>query len=481
MPQLSNTTLKLTPKLHPFVKQVIGNKALLFELVNGLGSPLNIIFPQLILENKHRFLEVFKKHQVQGKVYFAHKTNQSSSFLRQLALESNSYVDVASLGELRHALSCGFPGTKVGATGPKNEAFLLLCIQHDVLISVDNWQELEHVIKIATHLDKVSRVTIRVSGFTSENIKVLTKSSRFGIPTTIIDQVLDVISQTSTIELLGFAFHLDSTALKERVVAIESLIELIGKAQSYGFQPNLINLGGGYKVNYLESQQEWDNYTSALKEAILGERHSFTWNGHSFGLWSEKGKIKGTLNTYKFFDSQSSDAYLYDLLSQPSSKISQTIGEVLRDQMIEVMIEPGRALADQCGITVAKVSYTKESSTGEQMIGLEMNRADLAFLEHEVFIDPVLISHKKTTVKQPCSAYVLGNLCLEGDLIFIRKINFDQAPKPGDLLVFANTAGYYSDFSSHSAIRQPKATKVAMTKSGDNLAWSLDDLYQQAV
>jgi len=198
-------------------------------------------------------------------------------------------------------------------------------------------------------------------------------------------------------------------------------------------------------------------------------------------LWSEQGKIKGTLNTYKFFDPQSSDSYLDELLSQPSSLANQSVGEVLRDRMIEVMIEPGRALADQCGITTAKVAYTKKSSTGESLIGLEMNRADLAFLEHEVFIDPILVTCDENTSNRPSSAYVLGNLCLEGDLIFIRKINFIAIPQSGDLLVFANTAGYYSDFSAHSAIRQPKATKVAISKQDNSLLWSLDDLYNPAL
>ena len=480
MKKSSNDSLKLTPKLHPFVKEVTDNKELLFELSHGLGSPLNLVFPQPILENKQRFLEVFNKHQVLGKVYYAHKTNQSSSLVRQLATEPESYIDVASIGELRHALGCGFTGDQIGATGPKTTEFLQLCVQHGVLISVDSEQEIDQIISITTKLQKIVKITIRLNSFTSENVKVLTKTSRFGIPISKIDQLLSKISENSRISLAGFAFHLDSTAVKERVVAIESLIELIDKAEGYGFNPNLINIGGGYKVNYLESQTEWDIYTSALKETVLGKREPFTWNGHSFGLRSEQGKIKGTLNTYKFFDPQSSDDYLDALLAQPSSLANQSIGEILRDRMIEVMIEPGRALADQCGITIAKVAYTKKSSTGENMVGVEMNRADLAFLGHEVFIDPILVTQDETTAKDSSSAYLLGNLCLEGDLIFIRKINFEKIPQPGDVLVFANSAGYYSDFSAHNAIMQPKAEKVAVyqDKEKQEVAWTLDEYYK---
>jgi len=254
MKKPSNDSLKLAPKLHPFVKEVIDNKRLLFELSHGLGSPLNLVFPQLIVENKQRFLEVFRRHQVLGKVYFAHKTNQSSSLVRQLAIESDSYIDVASVGELRHALTCGFTGDKIGATGPKTIEFLQLCVQHGVLISVDNLQEIDQIASITAKLQKTVKITIRLSGFISENVKVLTKPSRFGIPISDIDGVLSRISENPRIKLTGFAFHLDSTAVKERVVAIESLIGFIDKAEANGFSPNLINIGGGYKVNYLESQ-----------------------------------------------------------------------------------------------------------------------------------------------------------------------------------------------------------------------------------
>jgi len=451
---------------------------LLFELVNGFGSPLNLLFPELILENKTKFLKVFKKHQILGKVYFAHKTNQSSSLVRQLAMESDSYIDVASVGELKHALQSGFTGKQIGATGPKTDAFLLLCIQHDVLVSVDNQQELDLIATIAKNLGKTTKITIRLNGFTSENAKVITKTSRFGIPLSEIGIVLQQVSQAKALELVGFAFHLDSTAIKERVIAIETLIKLVDQAQELGLNPHLINIGGGYKVSYLENQKQWDTYTSAIKEAVLGQRESFTWNGYSFGLWSENRKLKGTLNTYQFFDQQNSDKYLDEILSQPSSFSTQTLGEVLRDRMLEVMIEPGRSLADQCGITIGKVMFVKQSAQGENLLGLEMNRADVAFLEHEVFVDPLLVSN--TDNQQPFSAYITGNLCLEGDFIFIRKINFPHTPRPGDVLIFANTAGYYSDFSAHSAIKQPRASKVAITQKNNRLYWSQDSLYKPA-
>lgn len=475
MKKITNSKLKLTPKLHPLVKQVISNKQLMRELVDGLGSPLNLVFPQLIVENKDKFVDVFNKHQVLGKVYYAHKSNQSSALVRQLALETDSYIDVASIGELRHALSCGFAGSRIGATGPKTEAFLLLCIQHEVLISVDSQQELDTIAQLSQTLGKKAKITIRLCGFESEDTKILSKDSRFGIPIQSISGALQVVVKSKWINLMGFAFHLGSTAVKDWAVAIQGLIKALDKAQDLGLNSNLISIGGGYKVNYLENQQDWDSYVSALKEMVLGERDSFTWNNHGFGLRSENGTLKGKLSVYNFYNSSSADKFLDEILSYKIQSISHSIGEVLRDRMVEVMIEPGRALVDQCGITLGKVIYEKKSSRGENLVGIDMNREDVTFMGQELLLDPMLISQDDNQVS--ASAFVVGNLCLEGDLVFIRKINFDHTPKPGDILVFANTAGYFSDFSAHSAIRQPRAQKVAVTKLDESMSWSLDQIF----
>jgi cell wall-associated NlpC family hydrolase len=50
-------------------------------------------------------------------------------------------------------------------------------------------------------------------------------------------------------------------------------------------------------------------------------------------------------------------------------------------------------------------------------------------------------------------------------------------PRPGDLLAFVNTAGYFMDFSATRALRQPVATKIAMYRDGGAWRWCRDEQY----
>ena len=96
MKRPSNNTLKLTPRVHPVVKDFIAQDDLLEELTRVIGSPLNILFPDIIVENKQHFENVLAKHSIRGRVYFAHKANRSRALLKRLSTSPSAYVDVAS-------------------------------------------------------------------------------------------------------------------------------------------------------------------------------------------------------------------------------------------------------------------------------------------------------------------------------------------------------------------------------------------------
>jgi len=114
---------KFTPKLNQETRDIIENKEKLKELANCYGSPLNILFPNVMDKNISNFKETLKEHHLSGKIYYAHKCNKSNSFLKQ-ALQNQINVDVASLEELKSALSNGFTGDRIEATGPKNDDFI---------------------------------------------------------------------------------------------------------------------------------------------------------------------------------------------------------------------------------------------------------------------------------------------------------------------------------------------------------------------
>ncbi len=479
----ASENLTLTPKIHPLVKRFLAERETLFELTRALGSPLNILFPELVGENVEGFQKTFRDLNVIGKVFFAHKCNQSDSLVRRLAVE-NANLDVSSANELRHALGSGFDASRIEATGPKNAEFLGLAIQQGITIAVDSISELEMILRLrkVLRVKKATKILLRLSGFEANHSKFLNKGSRFGVPIQQVAVAFDLLeANRKEVELLGFSFHLDTVSVLERAIAIENCLELFEEALSRDFEPRVLNIGGGYKVNYLENEDEWNAYVSALKEAVLGSRPTMTWHNNAFGMSSDKGKLKGNFNSYSYFDTETGGDFLDELLGQRFANLGDaTAASIIRDNMIELWIEPGRSLVEQTGITVARVNSVRTSSRNEPIICLNMKRQDISFLDQEIFVDPVIVE-KEVTADNPDAApigvYFAGNLCLESDLIYRHLTYVKKLPKPGDLVVFVNSAGYFMDFSASTSIMHPVAKKVAVVERDNKFTWMLDSEY----
>lgn len=472
--------LLLRPVIHPAVARFLGEQQVLQQLVAALGSPLNLMFPGLLKQNTQAYIDTFKKHGVQGRVFFAHKTTLSDSLVRQLAVEKVS-LDVASLDELRHGLASGFDGSRMEATGPKNADFMALCLMHGVTLNVDSLAELEQLSAIRKRLPVTNptRVLLRLSGLQSAT--ALAKSSRFGISLPEVDQAFSLLEQNrGQLAFLGLSFHLDSISAQERLAAIEKCLDLFEQAIARGFEPQVLNIGGGFRVNYLANPQDWSDYTSALKESVLGTGQQITWQKMGFGMSAEAGKLKGNFNTYGYHEPAPGARFLEDILNTTLPSYGEkTVASVLQSNMIELWIEPGRSLVDQAGVTVARVNSLRKASTGEQLVLLNMKRQDLAFLDQEVFVDPVVIyrTQPDATTPHTVPVFFAGDLCLESDLICRHLTFLSKLPEPGDLVAFLNTAGYFMDFSACSAIMQPVARKVAVCEDVERFVWIADEQY----
>jgi diaminopimelate decarboxylase len=475
-------SLLLRPKIHASVARFLADSALPRQLTRALGSPLNVLFPDLLRENLAAYRAVLAKHQVTGRIFFAHKTTLSDSIVRQLAVEQVN-LDVASLNELRHGLSCGFDGARIEATGPKSAEFLMLCVLHGVTVNIDSVSELKQLIKIRGLLKTTAptKVLLRLSGFQTSTLNHLAKSSRFGIPLSEVNEAFDLLqAQAGNLLLSGFAFHLDTVAASERLSAIEKCLELFEQAIERGFEPQVLNIGGGFRVNYLQDQHEWSAYSSALKESVLGTGQPLTWQKSGFGMHVDGGQLKGSFNTYGYYEQAPGCRFLEEILSSTLPNMAdKTVAEVLRSNMIQLWIEPGRSIVDQCGVTIARVNSLRKASTDEQLVCLNMKRQDIAFLDQEVFVDPIILYRNKPQEAAPhkVPVFFAGDLCLESDLIHRHLTFLQQLPEEGDLIAFINTAGYFMDFSACQAIMQPAARKVAVCEQGGEFVWIADEQY----
>jgi diaminopimelate decarboxylase len=356
-------------------------------------------------------------------------------------------------------------------------------LQQHILLSIDSLEELQQVIQLSAKFRKKSatNVLLRVAGFKNRQLKHQGKASRFGIKYDDIGQALDLLEDCrERLKLIGFAFHLDTVSPLEKAIAAQSCFSLFEQALEKDFEPTVLNIGGGFKLSYLARADEWSQYNSAMREAALGASAPLTWQGNTFGLVPDKGVLRGSFNSYSFYDSCAGADFLNEIIShQVEDQNGLSIARFLRDNGIELWVEPGRALLDQVGLTVARVNSVRQSSQDETLVCLNMKRQDLCFIDQEMFVDPiVLYQDQSVPLSQPEQpVYFAGNLCLESDLVTRHQTFLPRLPSPGDLVVFVNTAGYFMDFSASEAIMQPIARKVAVFRGNKSFGWALDENY----
>ncbi|MFT4294160.1 MAG: hypothetical protein QM582_01975 [Micropruina sp.] len=474
----SSTVPPLAPRLSSAWRDFLADRELPAALVGGLGSPLNLVMPDQLVRNAEAFAAVHRWLRLRGALYFAHKANRSTALVRRIAATGFG-VDVASVGELQHALGAGVPGARIMATGPKGEDFLWLSGAVGAVVNADSVDELERLgTLIRRHRLPPVRVMIRLSGFAPVGVAVLSRPSRFGVPVDQLDGALESLDRyRRELVLHGLAFHLDTTGLEEKALAVEGCLLAMAQCQARGHAPAAIDIGGGFGVAYLDQPEQWHSYARALNDSVLGRRTPITWAGYGYGLKAERGAVRGTLGVYPSHRDKAGPAYLEALLEHHGPRLRRPLSTVLLESLVELHVEPGRALLDQVGLTLVSVREVRDGPDGSLLVGLDANRHDVSAEEHGVLVDPLLLPAGGVRTGQPVSAYLLGNLCLENDLITRRAVHLPAPPRPGDLLAFANTGGYFMDFAATDALMQHRAATVAVRAAGSGWRWCLDADY----
>lgn len=471
---------KVRAAIHPAIERFLANKDLVFSLVDGMGSPLNVMFPDHIAETIDRFEKIYKDRQLQGRIFYTSKPNKSASLKKRAALTSVG-LDVSSEGELKNALSCGFYSSRIEATGPKNLDYLALGVQQDILINVDNMTELQQLTQMAGFLPegRKIRILVRLDGFKPERVKFTAQDSAFGNRVEDAAAVIDfLVAHKDVLDFHGFSFHFNAGDYIRRPPAIEKCLELTFACIERGLSPKGIDIGGGYRIRYAASQEEWNVYIEELKASVLGNRSSLTWNDNGLGFRSENGVLKGASN---FMEHYHKDDGPDDLASVIDAKLpafdNQSLARILSESLMELYIEPGRALLDQCGITLARVNFTKPSMHDEMLVMLDMNRTNLNATQLKLMTDPVVLYRDANRKPADDGVLYVGNLCLTHDMIQYHRTFPDKLPEAGDVVAFINTAAYQMDFSETHVLQQRIAEKVAVVETENGFRWFRDELY----
>lgn len=482
--------LYLRPRVIGPLRDLLHRSHLLHDVVRALGSPLNLVLPEQLLGNLQSFRDVYRRRHLTGEVFFAHKANRSPAFPRRLAATSGAdaaNIDVASLAELQTALGCGFAPARIAVTGPKPPELLWLAARTGVTVHVDGIAELRELARVVGEhrLPRVP-VLLRLSGFRSSGTTVASRPSRFGIGADTAEAAIEVVLQhADAVDLVGVGYHLDTIGAAEKAVALEGCLGVVNAAVARGLSPRVVDIGGGFGVSYLADAAQWQAWTTALTQAVLGRRPPLTWGGHAYGLRNDGGTLRGALGLYPAHRPLAGAAYLDELLAYPAPSFGgQPLATVLQEHLLQLWVEPGRALLDQCGAVLARVLEVRPHETGHHVVRLDLNAGDVSLEEHGVMMDPLLIPRpdngRRTVaaaVENPAPVFLFGNLCLEADLITRRAVYLPRLPQVGDLLAFPNTAGYFMDFSADHALGQPIARTLAAWQVDGRWRWCLDDQY----
>lgn len=393
-----------------------------YNLFALFDFPANVIFVDQFISNINKFKDIFTHYFTHENIFFSCKCNKSYALLKY-ASEQNCGIEVSSNYELIDALKYT---KKIIASGPaKDKDYLNNSIKNNVIISVDDIEEL----KLIKEINKPAKVLLRISD-------LLGKISRFGINLNQLDLCLDIISN-SLIQLEGFSFHINNYSLDDRIGAINEILEFVEHKK---IKIKFIDIGGGIPTNYC-SKEDYNNFLKNNNKGMYFKKHF--------------------INDYYPYYSEIADENALDY-------ILKNVYKKLNDKGIEIIVEPGRSLLKNVGVSIYEVQYLKQLSNGENILVTNGNINCLSeqWFNSDYLIEPKLIP-KSVRQKKVVFASIAGNLCLEQDMLTWRKIKFYVIPERGDLLVYYNTAGYQMD-SNESEFHKIPLVKKYVVKRNDN-------------
>lgn len=436
---------------HPWVEQLLNeHRQKLHEWVEGLGSPLHLIFPQILEANIKQFQQAFTRAQVCGSVLFAKKANKADSFVRACS-ERRIGIDVASTEELERALAGGIIGRDIGVSGPqKTDHLLSLCLTHQCLLAIDSLNELHRVYHLAQSRHVQARLLLRYRPDTQPH-------SRFGMTDSECDQAVTFCQEhTDRLILEGFSFHLSGYCPQARAHTASHLID---RCRHSGLPLcRRVNLGGGFAVSYV-SPEHWRTFTRQdSPEHYHGQK--------TFGGFYPYGALRSGAQA------------LEDVLASAVDGHT-SLAKKAQAHHIALIIEPGRALLDQAGLSLFRVQGVKDrrSTDGYAHVTVQGSSFSLSeqWFNSEFLPEPLLLTASARDAS-PFVACIGGATCLDSDMLTWRKVTFNQPIQPGDLLIYLNTAGYQMDSNESPFHGVPLPQKVAVRLHAQHLHWKLDHL-----
>jgi diaminopimelate decarboxylase len=240
-------------------RQLCAEQVRLAELAARYGTPL-FVYSRAALEE--RFLAY--QQPLAGRphlICYAMKANSNLAVLNVLARLGAGF-DIVSGGELARALAAGAePGKIIFSGVGKSVQEMQQALEAGIhCFNVESVPELERLSAVASSMDKVAAVSLRVNPDVDANthpyISTGLKDNKFGVP---IDEALAVYQRASAlpgIRISGVDCHIGSqlTALAPFLDALDRVLLLVDKLAEHGIVIEHLDLGGGLGVRYLQEE-----------------------------------------------------------------------------------------------------------------------------------------------------------------------------------------------------------------------------------
>jgi len=386
----------------------------LVKLAQKYGTPCYIFSESIIRKKCREYVTAFSRRNINFEVNYAGKAFLVKA-LCSILKEEGLGLDVVSGGELYTALSADFPPEKIffnGNNKSKEEIEFALKEKIGILI-VDNEYELKAIEQLAEKLNiKVKimlRVTPGVDTHTHKNMQTGQVDSKFGIS---INQVPDFMKEVLTKKHLiyeGIHCHIGSQIfdLSSYVLALEEMVKLMRKIKSlWGIDSLNLDLGGGLGVKYLES------------------------------------------------DTPPSIEYFVNLIVDTLEK------ETRKNDipMPKILIEPGRSIIGEAGITIYTIGAIKEITGLKKYLIVDGGMTDNPRpILYNAKYEAVILDKIDTTSKEIVT--IAGKCCESGDIL-IRNLKLPIASL-GDLLVVFSTGAYHHSMASnYNGLTKPAVVLV---------------------
>jgi diaminopimelate decarboxylase len=198
-------------------------------------------------------------------IYYSVKANPNRAILRRL-LAHGAGLEIASMGELEHAIGAGCRPERILFAGPgKTEAELEMALKQGIgEIHVESFLEARRIGEIGRRLGVKARVALRINpsdGSQGGAMRMGGKPAAFGVDEERCDEVIEYMLAESAMEFCGI--HLFAgTQILDRGILLNQYrkgIELAKRISTLCGRPLMtIDFGGGLGIPYFPHERDLD-------------------------------------------------------------------------------------------------------------------------------------------------------------------------------------------------------------------------------